>query len=534
LDTIPQDSNWQHAIQKYIPRKGTLTLGKQLGKGQTAVHEATVVDHEGKVFEVATKPYRRGLRFTNYLYEQEIRAIQNLRNANVLHPDDLVSKVDGLRVIVIPKALDDRTIIMERIQGLDGETATHSTNPSLSPYANGFVDDPQKAVRRIGGLLSGLYSIHELELVHLDIKLENYMIERRELPKVEAKVEARARQMTGITGEESNLTKKKRQTLKNARDAARANLKPEDLYEFYIRLIDMGTLTPTGERSPATDPVWSPPELSPSRVTLANPADDMYRFATTLPVLLFGKAGAYLREIFMYSNAGTFHRLKNGTFYGPEKYVRKRAEIFFLGELIPEMEPSVSNFLELEKQVLLFRGYKSFDEFLESRNQLKSSVKQHKIELHAKKEGEIKAMTAQLTRPITPEEVYSFLLKEMLIINNIMEAAIEKFYPESVLRELVEIMTDCLSDDPSQRPTAKEVLKRVTHCAFSDWPNNQHDIPGLPRPVIQRSQSYWLPWLRFSPNDRLKLPDVNEHTPPPPLPTPKLIMPEENLEDWYD
>jgi hypothetical protein len=136
-----------------IPAEGTVTLCGQLGKGQTAVYSATFTDSTEKIYEIAAKPYIRDPGVINRTYEQEVRAIQNLRNANVLRSDDLVSKVDGLRVVVTPKVLADGTIIMEKIHGMDAAKATRSTDPTQSPFANGYVDDPQKAVKRIAGLL---------------------------------------------------------------------------------------------------------------------------------------------------------------------------------------------------------------------------------------------------------------------------------------------------------------------------------------------------------------------------------------------
>ncbi|MDR0740396.1 MAG: hypothetical protein LBF34_01640 [Puniceicoccales bacterium] len=392
-----------------IPTESTVTLGKQLGKGQTAVYSATVVDSMGRRHEIAAKPYSSSSGITDENYEQEVRAIQNLRNENVLRPDDLVSKVDGLRVVVTPKVLADGTIIMEKIQGMDGAKATHSTDPSQSPFANGYVDDLQKAIQRMGELLGGLNSLHELGLVHHDIKLENYMIEKRECPReeIEAKVEARARQMTGITGEEKDLTEEKKQILNAAKIIARSGLKPEDLYEFHIRIIDVGTLTPKGEVSPNTDGRWAPPEDYDDG-NRANPADDMYRFATTLPVLLFGKAGNNLQEIFKESTDGQFANMRK------------------------------------------------------SQN------------------GE---------QPMTPENIRYFILNQLQTINKKMKVNTRKSYPEPVLMEFAQIMTDCLSTDPTQRPTAETVLRKVTHLALSNWqrdetgeykPENTYKIEVLP------------------------------------------------------
>jgi serine/threonine protein kinase len=337
---------------------------------------------------------------------------------------------------------------MEKIQGMNGAKAACSTDSSQSPFANGYIDDPQEQTRRILGLLVSLNSLHKLGLVHHDIKLENYMIEKRELPQeeIEVKVEARVRQMTGITGEEKDLTEGNKQTLNEAKERARANLKPEDLYEFHIRIIDMGTLTPIGEESPSSDGKWAPPE-DYNDDNKAIPADDMYRFATTLPVLLFGKAGNDLQKIFQESTDGQFAEMRKGQ---DEKSAKINSEIFFIGQIFPETISLIGL---------------SLIEYIE----------QHRDELYTQKGREIEAKIQQLMQPMTTEDTCQFMFKQLQAINEKMKITTGQFYPEPVLMEFAEIMTFCLSEDPTQRPTAESVLRKVTHLSLSNW---QHDAAG--------------------------------------------------------
>jgi serine/threonine protein kinase len=343
-----------------IPEGGTVRLGRRLGQGQTAVYEATVTDSEGNAHEVAVKPFKIK-HYENGIYvgsipatgarNQEARAIEHLRAANVLHPNDLVSKADGLRVIATPKVMEDGTIVMEKIPGMDVEKAIYSEDPSLSPFANGYVDDPQQAISRTAGILYGLNSLHENGLVHHDIKSGNLM----------------------ITGNQS---------------------------EFSLRLIDVGTVAPIGDPSPGTDTDWAPPEFVYGRTT-AHPSDDMYRFATTLPVLLFGRAGRNLQSDFWNSRAGEF------------AVMRKR---------------------------------------------------QSKDRLH------------------------SYVFQKLNQTNQAMQTATGTSYPNEVMQRFAGIMVDCLSADPSKRPTAEQVFLGVQNMGFSDW-NAEPTTYTVERPALTTQEA---------------------------------------------
>jgi hypothetical protein len=56
----------------------------------------------------------------------------------------------------------------------------------------------------------------------------------------------------------------------------------------------------------------------------------------------------------------------------------------------------------------------------------------------------------------------------------VLKELAQKSYPEAVLKELAQFTADCLSEDPTQVPTAKEGYQKITDLfLFSDWSNGQ-------------------------------------------------------------
>ncbi|MDR2372250.1 MAG: hypothetical protein LBD60_03835 [Puniceicoccales bacterium] len=101
---------------------------------------------------------------------------------------------------------------------------------------------PKKALERLCGLMSSLYALEKAGIVHGDLHPLNLMAEKKKLPDevIAAKVEVKARQMTGITREEKDLTEGNKRILLEAKAIAKANLTLEDQYEYVFRIIDFG------------------------------------------------------------------------------------------------------------------------------------------------------------------------------------------------------------------------------------------------------------------------------------------------------
>ena len=84
----------------------------------------------------------------------------------------------------------------------------------------------------------------------------------------------------------------------------------------------------------------------------------------------------------------------------------------------------------------------------------------------ARFEIELKAKTDETRNQYVKEKFHE--------ANAAMQVAIGKSYPEPVLTELAQFTADCLSEDPTQIPTAEEGYKKITNLfLFSDWPSCQ-------------------------------------------------------------
>lgn len=193
--------------------------------------------------------------------EKEFNNSQNLiANAeeNMLKPaydkdsqkdGNLLGYQQGLQSIALTKGIsrdEDGSLytVQDRITGKDLSQGNITFN---TPYSNGFVIDPQTAIQRSAGFLSGIVAIHEQGFVHKDIKPENLMIENNA---------------------DSN---------------------------YAAKIIDLGSLdsikNPQRSSSDGITPSFRPPELY-GKSTIANytSQQEMFAVGLTLPSLLFGAA----------------------------------------------------------------------------------------------------------------------------------------------------------------------------------------------------------------------------------------------------
>jgi hypothetical protein len=67
------------------------------------------------------------------------------------------------------------------------------------------------------------------------------------------------------------------------------------------------------------------------------------------------------------------------------------------------------------------------------------------------------------------EKLYQCILKKFEEANSNVKNETEKFYPELVLKKLVQIMTDCISSDESNlSPYANEFFDRLTNLTLTN------------------------------------------------------------------
>ncbi|MDR1435441.1 MAG: serine/threonine-protein kinase [Puniceicoccales bacterium] len=161
-----------------IPRNANLKIGKKLGEGgYGVVYEATARDSQGKMQEIIVKKPRKQ---TKKILKPEAQAGDALVEFyKKTGPFSLISDLQGLTSIPIPRMLNGGILIQKRISGMNFYRAMQSNDPSQSPFANDFVDDPQGELQRIcGGLLIALNGLHQAGKVHCDIKPDNLMVEK--------------------------------------------------------------------------------------------------------------------------------------------------------------------------------------------------------------------------------------------------------------------------------------------------------------------------------------------------------------------
>jgi hypothetical protein len=165
-----------------------------------------------------------------------------------MKPGALLSDYQGLVILGMPIALPDgRTaLVQEKIKGRNGHDAI---SHGLKPFVKGYVDDPQKAVKRAIGVALGLHAMHSNGVVHRDLKPANIMIE-------------------------------------NPREGERDS-------DYRLRIIDLGAAVRTGEEGGAFTSNGAPELVSPiggrSNDYTARPSYDMYTLGTMLPSLFFGR-----------------------------------------------------------------------------------------------------------------------------------------------------------------------------------------------------------------------------------------------------
>ncbi|MDR2201076.1 MAG: hypothetical protein LBN94_03140 [Puniceicoccales bacterium] len=240
-----------------IRKRAKITLGKKLKEGGVGIiYRATVKDATGKIREIIAKKAKPGAKGAQKYLQQEADVGQALIDlCRGVKGNVLCSDIQGLETIVVPVMRKNDTVIQEKIEGANAWEAIYSTKP-LPIFANGFIDDPQKTIERICGLVLGLHSLHRIGKVHHDLKLKNIMFERQ-------------------------------------KDGA-----GEEYYR--IRIIDLGGTVPMGEnarlRSRNGAPEYISPRPNEKKDRIARSAYDLYSLGTMLPTLLFGRGTEWLLD----------------------------------------------------------------------------------------------------------------------------------------------------------------------------------------------------------------------------------------------
>jgi serine/threonine protein kinase len=372
-----------------------LKLGPQIGHGDS-----------GRVYSLTTPGFEQYVLKTGDVHNEAVIGQRIRHRRRDITSETPFADVQGIELLVTGKLLRDRFLAQRKVEG----TIFANFNPS----GNGWIDSPEKALKRLCALTSSIHALEKARIIHGDLHAQNIMIENKRLPDevIAAITNAKARQMTGITGEEKDLTEEDKRTLDEAKAIATANLTFEDQYEHIPIIIDFGLST----KSNGTE-------------TQEKLFSNMSSLGTLMPRFLFGRNGLEIVHI---------------------------AHYFFLPRFQMDWAETARNELEHETQ--------RTDETTE--------------EYEARFETELKKKIDEVRN--------RYIITAFHAANTAMRAATGQFYPELVLHDLAQIMADCLSPDPTQRPTAAEIYKKLTDLTLSYWPGEHYTIqPG----IIQRESS---------------------------------------------
>ncbi|MDR2812746.1 MAG: hypothetical protein LBB05_03110 [Puniceicoccales bacterium] len=522
-----------------IPENLTIQSKKKIGSGAWGtVYSITTPDVPGEFIQ------KEGDTDNEADIEQYIRVIDNEADIGQCIRDirkNITSKtqiadIQGLELVVPGKKLADESLIQERVQGETFRDYSRKKD---------WVDTPKKALERLCALMSSLYALEKAGIAHNDLHASNIMMEKKRLPDeviaanneaMIAKVEAKARQMTKITKEEEDLAEEGRRALNEARTTAKANLPLEDQYKYIPRIIDFGLSKKINEEDFQ--------KLS---------SRNMKSLGILIPSFLFGINGANIlsinNHVDIYNTQESHKKAAREELIQAKKNSGQQQDLSALA--IMSLEEDLTKLSEeIDRQGMRIR---SPYYLIQNKNQTKEGLQQRFDELqrqftvierqiaiqsqtYEQEYGEdIQKYKTRFEAELQVEidaRISQLIMEKFHKANNAMKVAIGKSYPKVILEELAQIMANCLSVDPTQHPTVAKVFEKVTDLTLSDWDSGNYIIqPGIiqrePNETALESDS-----IQAGPQEQS--PDVNERTQPPPLPTPKLIMPEGDLEDWYD
>ncbi|MDR3317567.1 MAG: hypothetical protein LBS71_02035, partial [Puniceicoccales bacterium] len=178
-----------------IPDDATVTQNEKLGEGGLGVVYAATANGKDIVAKrVKEQATLKGTSNAKEVLFAEARIGEDLRNARAgITESTLLSDVQGLELISIPRMLKSEELIQKRIPGMDGYCSIFGKQKEengkevfvedpISLYANGYVTNPKQALELACQVSLALHCMHEKEIVHHDVKLDNLMIEPVEDP----------------------------------------------------------------------------------------------------------------------------------------------------------------------------------------------------------------------------------------------------------------------------------------------------------------------------------------------------------------
>jgi hypothetical protein len=154
------------------------------------------------------------------------------------------------------------------------------------------------------------------------------------------------------------------------------------------------------------------------------------------------------------------------------------------------------------------------DVILEKLHLKKNRLNARREQLNAQLQNLHSQHNTLLKNPAVQKQLQEQMKRDMITkfqqMNQAMSQATGQSYPEPVLRRLAAMTADCLSMDPSRRPTAEQVLLALQNMGLSSWSEGQFNIEGVPESEPGSDQA------RIQAENLQNFPWIYGNMPPPP------------------
>jgi serine/threonine protein kinase len=403
------------------------------------------------------------------ILNNEGRIGKDIQNAyNNIGENTLISNVQGFQLmtpgtlIELAESQGEFELIQRRV---NGTTLLDSLNRGIFPYSNGYVDDPQKAIERLCGLVLTLHSLHEQGITHGDFHIGNIMIEK--VPP------------QGCT-DETELKKLS-----------------ADQYEYRFVTVDLGSA------QLLIKPGSNIKNLSPgAKICIMQ---DICNLGAIIPKILFGRGGFQILSI-----AQKYREFEHAAFLNrandEDKQLIKdsQKELNKMTNRITGLEQRISDCVTRFNKPSCTSEQKEFNmtKYHELQQQC-SEVEKIISDLQNDVRNKLNYINKEDVKNEVKQKISQYIFNQFETMNN--KVGKEKSYPEPVLKVIAQIVKSCaigkncnglliinqyslvdkkqIYEDffekfPEEFPTTGEILEQLQNLAFSDWSKGKYEIEG--------------------------------------------------------
>ncbi|MDR0741067.1 MAG: protein kinase [Puniceicoccales bacterium] len=518
-----------------IPEDTEVVQGRKLAEGGLGiVHFGTVADSAGREQEVVVKTAKLGKGEKALKDEGDVGQAIADAYATGVKQGTLLSDVQGLTVAVVPVTRGDGSLIQEKITGMEAGKAIDRSSTTRFGNAN----TPQEAIQSMLTLAVGLNSLHQQGMIHHDINLRNIMFPEEGGVRI-IDFGATAKEGTNVTTASPNMPPEHFSALEYLGEV-RAMIKER---------VDGGNPMSPEEKALLQAEINKRFEATNAK------SYDVYTIGTMLPSLFFGKIAKNFTNCEAPQNPHTGRCEMNSPFiakYQREGFAAKialmeegenKSRLQGLNEQLQGLDAKcrkginqlpgwrkqhqqISNEIE-EIQAQL---NKIPPEEAVKRRNLIQDIKKKQLGLE-KLSSNIKGVENSMTqiRSIKKEmegllesfpadkvvkaegnareAIRQDVLKQFQEMNDAMQAATGKSYPEPVLERLAAMTVDCLSMDPTKRPSMEHIELALQNMGLSDWGSDQYNVQDVSLTPEQATFQGQFGWVR-------------SEAPPPQIPPP--------------